>query len=366
MDQLVAFCRPGFETDAGRELTDAAAGVGVYGYFEPGKQSGFLVFNLSGLASSYELLSRLAIDDLVFVRDWFISIADISLPKTDRVGAVLAGLGDCAGTNPVCSRVDVRLPETHDDHDLYNFARKWVSPLSKALRAAGYLEPEPEPKTDASARLELLLLSFDRVLVGVSLASNRARFPSGILRLRLLDSAPSRSALKLEESWKVFLPPGQELDYLGGGKKAVDLGAAPGGWTWQLVRQGMEVTAVDNGPMNPQLMASGQVTHVQADGYSWQPKRSVDWMVCDIVDHPRRTSAMVVRWLTEGWCRYVIFNLKLPMKKRYDEWLACRELLQAGLGRGEAENNSGSRYRIRARHLYHDREEITCFIERIG
>ena len=89
-------------------------------------------------------------------------------------------------------------------------------------------------------------------------------------------------------------------------------------------------------------------------------------MVCDIVDHPRRTSAMVVRWLTKKSCRYVIFNLKLPMKKRYDEWLICRELLQAGLNQEGSGDKGRSRYRIRARHLYHDREEITCFIERIG
>ena len=74
---------------------------------------------------------------------------------------------------------------------------------------------------------------------------------------------------KLEEAWKVFLPKERWLEYLGGGKKAVDLGAAPGGWTWQLVRQGMMVTAVDNGPMNPELMASGHVEHVEADGYAW-------------------------------------------------------------------------------------------------
>lgn len=354
---MIAFCRPGFEADAGRELTDAAAHVGVFGYFEPGSQPGLLVFNLPGPATATELLGKLSIGELVFVRDWFVVIADIALPRADRVGAVIDGLRESGAELPACSRVDIRLTETNDDHDLGNFARKWVPPLSKALRGAGFLKQDP--KADAPAQLELLLLSFERVVIGASLASNRARYPSGIVRLRLPSSAPSRSALKLEEAWKVFLPPGQELDYLGGGRQAVDLGAAPGGWTWQLVKQGMVVTAVDNGPMNPELMASGQVTHVQADGYSWKPKRGVDWMVCDIVDHPRRTTHMVVEWLTGKLCRYAIFNLKLPMKKRYDEWLICREILEAGLGQSEMA------FRVKARHLYHDREEITCFIERL-
>lgn len=357
MEQLVVFCRPGFEPDAGRELIAAAASVGVFGYFEPGSRPGFLAFNLPGPATSVDLINSLPIDGLVFVRDWFVVIADISLPRVDRVGAVVDALRGSNTDRPSCSRVDIRLPETNEDHDLGNFARKWVSPLSKALRGAGQLKEDP--KADAPGRLDLLLLSFERVVIGVSFAKNRARHPSGIVRLRLSSAAPSRSALKLEEAWKVFFPNGQALDYLGGGKQAVDLGAAPGGWTWQLVRQGMLVTAVDNGPMNPELMASGQVTHVQADGYQWKPKRGVDWMVCDIVDHPRRTTEMVVQWLTEKLCRYVIFNLKLPMKKRYDEWLICREILETGLGQ------SNMTFRVKARHLYHDREEITCFVERL-
>lgn len=357
MEQLVVFCRPGFETDAGRELTDSAASVGIFGYFEPGAQPGILMFNLPGPATAVDLIQKLSIEELVFVRDWFVVVADIPLPRSDRVGAVVKAVRAAESDWPACSRVDIRLTETNDDHDLGNFARKWVSPLSKALRGAGLLEPDP--KANAPARLDLLLLSFERVIIGVSYAKNRAGYASGIVRLRLPAAAPSRSALKLEEAWKVFLPVGQELDYLGGGRQAVDLGAAPGGWTWQLVRQGMLVTAVDNGPMNTELMASGQVTHVQADGYQWKPKRGVDWMVCDIVDHPRRTTAMVIQWLTEKWCRYAVFNLKLPMKKRYDEWLTCRELLETGLGQ------SDMTFRVKARHLYHDREEITCFAERL-
>lgn len=357
MERLIAFCRPGFEPDAGRELTDAAAAVGAFGYFEPGSQPGLVVFNLPGPATANDLMNGLPVDELVFVRDWFTVIADIPLPREDRVSAVVEGLRDANTVFPACSRVDIRLTETNENHDLGNFARKWVAPLSKALRGAGQLEPDP--KADAPGRLEVLLLSFERVIVGVSLATNRARYPSGIVRLRLPSAAPSRSALKLEEAWKVFLPSGRELDYLGGGKQAVDLGAAPGGWTWQLVRQGMLVTAVDNGPMNSDLMASGQVSHVQADGYQWKPKRGVDWMVCDIVDHPRRTTTMVVEWLSAKLCRYVVFNLKLPMKKRYDEWLICREILETGLAK------SDMTFRVKARHLYHDREEITCFIERL-
>ncbi|NWO05454.1 MAG: 23S rRNA (cytidine(2498)-2'-O)-methyltransferase RlmM [Alteromonadaceae bacterium] len=355
MQQVMLVCRPGFEAEAGQELTDQAAEVGMFGYFMPGKDNGLVRFVIGSGETGEELMERLKLSQLVFIRDWFVVLGDCPLPAEDRVGAVIEFFRELGWPGDNVARLEVRLPETNSDRDLGNFARKWVAPLSKGLRGAGLMTEGD----DAPAQLEMLLLDFSTVVVGVSLKGNRSPFDGGVPRLRLSASAPSRSALKLEEAWKVFIPQDQWLDYLGGGKKAVDLGAAPGGWTSQLVKEGMLVTAVDNGPMNSELMASGQVEHVKADGYNWQPKRGVDWMVCDIVDQPRKTAKMVVHWLSEKLCRYTVFNLKLPMKKRYEEWLTCREILEEGL---EA---AGIEYRLHARHLYHDREEITCFIERI-
>lgn len=358
MDQILLFCRPGFETEAGREMTDRASEKGMFGYFEPEANQGRVRFLISAPARAEDIMAILPLDELVFVRDWMVVLGALPLPASDRVGAVIAGLRSLDLGWPGCARLEIRVPENNADRDLGNFARKWVSPLSRGLRGAGLLKPDQN--APAPARLEVFLPDFETALLGYSLSENRARYVGGIPRLRLPASAPSRSALKLEEAWRVFLPEGRELDYLGGGKKAADLGAAPGGWTWQLVRQGMLVTAVDNGPMNDELMASGQVEHVEADGFAWRPKRGIDWMVCDIVDQPRKTARLAVTWLGEGLCRYALFNLKLPMKKRYEEWLICRDILESGL---EA---AGVHARLRARHLYHDREEITCFIERIG
>lgn len=357
MQQVMLVCRPGFEAEAGQEVTDQAALKGVFGYFQPVRNSGLVRFTIGSEESPEELMGRLPLDELVFVRDWFVILGDCALPVQDRVGAVVGFLRDQDWNGSGCARVEVRLPENNEDRDLGNFSRKWVAPLSKGLRGAGLLQETADAKT--RARLEILLADFGAAVIGYSLAGNRSPFPGGVPRLRLPASAPSRSALKLEEAWKVFLPEDRWLDYLGGGRKAVDLGAAPGGWTWQLVNQGMMVTAVDNGPMNPDLMASGHVEHIEADGYAWRPKRAVDWMVCDIVDKPRRTARMAVDWLADRLCRYTVFNLKLPMKKRYDEWLVCQDILVRGL------EEAGLTCHVRARHLYHDREEITCFIERL-
>ena len=88
------------------------------------------------------------------------------------------------------------------------------------------------------------------------------------------------------------------------GMTAVDLGASPGGWTWQLVQHGLMVTAVDNGPMDARLLDSGQVKHRRDDGFHFRPPEPVDWMVCDMVESPSRIArARGAVGSREGWCR---------------------------------------------------------------
>jgi len=166
--------------------------------------------------------------------------------------------------------------------------------------------------------------------------------------------APSRSALKLVEAIASFVGD-RERDLLRAGMRAVDLGAAPGGWTWQLAHRGLRVTAVDNGPLKGEIRDDPLVTHLTVDGLKWRPSRAVDWMVCDMVEQPRRVAELVARWLGEGWCRRAIFNLKLPMKKRYEETQLCLKLI------GDRLTGAGRSAEVRARQLYHDREEITAF-----
>jgi len=57
-------------------------------------------------------------------------------------------------------------------------------------------------------------------------------------------------------------------------------------------------------------------------------------------------------WFRENWCRQAIFNLKLPMKKRWEETRICLEAF---------EHQAHRPLIVRARQLYHDREEITVF-----
>ena len=153
-----------------------------------------------------------------------------------------------------------------------------------------------------------------------------------------------------------LLTPDERQAQLQSGMHVVDLGAAPGGWTWQFVRRNMHVIAVDNGNMQSKLLDTGLVEHIREDGFSYQPTEAIDWMVCDIIDHPQRVVERVAQWLTSRWCKQSIFNLKLPMKQRYQQTQKYLEYLTQ-----ELEHN-GMRYRIACKQLYHDREEVTVYV----
>jgi len=269
-----------------------------------------------------------------------------AMPTQDRIGALRPIIE--ADARRWCD-VWVEAPDSDATRDLAALCRGLNAALVAALKKAQLIE------RGSRWRLHVCLTSGQDAWVCAADTTRSAPWPGGIARLKFPREAPSRSTLKLEEALLVLLDEGERERWLKPGMRAVDLGASPGGWTWQLVRRSLHVTAVDNGPMDANLMASGLVDHLRADGFRYQPRQPVDWMVCDMVEQPVRVAARMAQWLAEGWCRQAIFNLKLPMKKRYDEVQRCFDLLHEAVG---------AKLELRARQLYHDREEITVFARR--
>ncbi|MNZ76421.1 Ribosomal RNA large subunit methyltransferase M [compost metagenome] len=294
-------------------------------------------------------MRELRFAQLIFPRQWARG-SFIELPETDRISVLLDSLGDY----PVFGSVWLEVMDTNDGKELSTFCRKFEVPLRKALSKAGRLVEDP-----SKPRLLLTFVSGRRVFVGVAAADNSAMWPMGIPRLKFPREAPSRSTLKLEEAWHHFIPREQWDARLSDDMTGVDLGAAPGGWTYQLVKRGMLVTAIDNGPMAESLMDTGLVQHLMADGFTYKPKQTVDWMVCDIVEKPARSAALLETWLGEGLCREAVVNLKLPMKQRYAEVRRLLERIEEGFKARKVKVSIG------CKQLYHDREEVTCHLRRL-
>lgn len=346
--ELLLYCRPGFEPDLAAELADKTSRIGCHGesQFEPG--AGFLRF-LGPVDEPINTLQRdLPLTSLVFARQSLVALSPLTLTREDRLSPIVEQVVE-SGWN--FESIWQETPDTNDGKALSCLIKALERPLASLLKKRKALR-----RKAGARRLHVLWSAGDRVQLGMSFPGNRSEAPGGIRRLRFPPGAPSRSTLKLEEAWHEFVPRDEWEDRLGEGMQAADLGAAPGGWTWQLVHRGMNVYAIDNGPMDKSLMASGLVEHLREDGFVWKPPCRLDWLVCDIVDRPTRVVEMVERWLVQRWCREAIFNLKLPMRQRWWQVNDCLARLEASL------HEAGIPAALSCRHLYHDREEVTVHV----
>lgn len=345
LSALLLYCRAGFEKECAQDITQAAEDLGVAGWCKAAPDSAFVLFHPAGAHELSILQKQLSFAELSFARQMVFVTGPLQLSAENRLPPLLEAASALPGPY---SDLWLETADTNAAKELSGFCRKFEPHLKKALDQAGLLKP-------GSARLPRLHVFFTdstTAHAGISRPGNSSNWPMGIPRLKMPREAPSRSTLKLAEALLEMLSE-QERAQLRPGRRAVDLGAAPGGWTWQLANRGMKVTAVDNGPMDKALMEGGLVEHLRADGFTFRPRHPVDWLVCDMVDKPARVLDLVARWFERGDCRAAVFNLKLPMKRRFEEVRLSRAVLQERLSKLE-----GS-WRIAARQLYHDREEIT-------
>jgi 23S rRNA (cytidine2498-2'-O)-methyltransferase len=343
--ELLLTCRAGFEKEVAAEISDITAHAQVQGYVKARAGDGFARFVSFDEDGLQRLVEKTDFQTLTFIRQWLITPGlQENLPQGDRVAPLL----QAALSLPRAACLVVEHADTNEGKSLAALGRSVGRHLQQALQDQGHWQERSQ------WQLQLMFVTGDSAFVGASPVRNSARWPNGVPRLRLPKSAPSRATLKLEEAWHHFIPKPEWDERLRGGMRAVDLGAAPGGWTWQLVNKSMWVHAVDNGPMNEDLMESGQVTHHRTDGFHYTPARPVDWLVCDIADKPARVAAMIAKWGANRWCREAVFNLKLPMKQRYAAVQDCRHLIESKLAEAGVQPVS-----LRFKQLYHDREEVT-------
>ncbi|PTD96974.1 23S rRNA (cytidine(2498)-2'-O)-methyltransferase RlmM [Pseudothauera lacus] len=346
---LLGLCRAGFEKELAAELDELAADAGLIGHVRARPNSGLVIYE------TYEAVPAALFEGIadwrrpVFARQlmlWFGRVDD--LPERDRATPLLDAV-KAAGQR--FGELVLETPDTDEAKQRSGFCRRFTEPLARVLEKTGALRT-------GKAGLPVLHVVFESATtawLAAAMPQHSSPWPMGIPRLRMPGGAPSRSTLKLAEAFMTLLNEAEREATLRAGLRAVDLGAAPGGWTWQLATRGMHVIAVDNGPLADSVLATGMVEHLRADGFTWRPQRTVEWMVCDMVDQPSRIASLVAEWVATGRCRRAIFNLKLPMKRRLDAVEQCRTLIRKRLA-------SVGSYDLRIKHLYHDREEVTAYL----
>lgn len=380
MVELLFYCRSGYEADLLGELDKGIGDKGHYGYAKFAKNDAFLRYTLpnvkallkqgetkhdlngkathdgvtSQLQNVYHQFSQLCpkLTDFVFARQKLLIVGDIDFVTNDRVSHIVEFIQ--SSTLPIFSDVLVEYADSEHGNKMAKFCKKFTVPLRQELRKQKLLSATA---SDDKCFLHLFFQSSHSCCVAISFKSDRSTFKLGFQRLKMPKLAPSRSTLKLAEAISTFFNPAQAKSLFTEGMRAVDLGACPGGWTYQLVQRKLIVEAVDHGEIEPNLMQSGLVEYYPQDGFLYQPQQgNVDWLVCDMIEQPTRVSELMLTWLVNGQANAAIFNLKLPMNKRF-------KVVQPILTHlSEVLTQRFEQHILKCKHLYHNRDEVSVLI----
>jgi 23S rRNA (cytidine2498-2'-O)-methyltransferase len=158
----------------------------------------------------------------------------------------------------------------------------------------------------------------------------------------------SRAKYKLMEAIEVF-----HID-MGNFGSALDLGAAPGGWTSVLLENGLQVTAVDTGDMDSRLYKYPGFKFIKANASELVlEKESFDLLTSDISWNPKNTAKLVdsaSQYLKQGGTAVVTLKLMGgKVRKTIKEVLALyREVFEV----------------LEVRQLFHNRDEVTIYLRK--
>jgi 23S rRNA (cytidine2498-2'-O)-methyltransferase len=202
-----------------------------------------------------------------------------------------------------------------------------------------------------------LLCITEKGYVGISLAKeNLSDWPGGARHFAQTSEQISRSEFKLLEALEVFgviLP-------LGG--RALDLGAAPGGWTRLLLEAGMSVVAVDPAKLDSRLEGHPRLEHYRSYAELYLEEAIKRRRKFDVITNDMRMDAREAARLLVGASAclridgFIISVLKLPhATPEIDPLKNLREALrllnkQFGI--------------VQARQLFHNRQEVTVLTAR--
>ncbi len=186
-----------------------------------------------------------------------------------------------------------------------------------------------------------------RAYVGVSPVSfNRSSWAGGAQRFAREQGQISRAEFKLLEAQAVF-----DFDWPTFGQ-ALDLGAAPGGWTRILRRVGLPVVAVDPAKLDPRIARDRGVRHLQIVAQRFLPTSERFSVIVNDIRMDARDSA----WLMVEAAPALepdglaVVTLKLPQAHMARVAYHALSILR------------GAYHVVGARQLFHNRSEVTAVL----
>jgi len=245
--------------------------------------------------------------------------------------------------------VQTRLLQTGEDYVKRPYSGGQMNQvLAEAIaEETGAIESIKKPQVVVS-----LLCTAEKAYVGISTTEeNLSDWPGGMRHFAQTPEQISRAEFKLLEALEVF---GLTLPEQGW---ALDLGAAPGGWTRLLLEAGLNVVAVDPAMLDPRLVNHPRLEHYRGYTQSYleeavKRRKRFDVIANDMRMDAREAARLLVqarKCLHAGG--FVLSTLKLPHATReIDPLKTLKEALSLL-----------HRYYgiVQARQLFHNRQEVT-------
>lgn len=117
---------------------------------------------------------------------------------------------------------------------------------------------------------------------------------------------PSRAYLKLEESLHLM------QKFPKKGERCLEIGAAPGSWTYILSELGADVIACDRAPLDNKLKKFPNIKFIQGDAFKLTEEKigKIDWLFSDLICYPEKLYSYLIPWIENKSCKNFVCTLK--------------------------------------------------------
>ena len=231
-----------------------------------------------------------------------------------------------------------------DDNKTYQ-STEIKQKITDYFKSGGFTENKRYPEQIISA-----FISNDFAYIGLSAAEENLSIWSGGMRhYAMRDDTVSRAGFKLMEAFEAFPVVFTKNSV------ALDLGAAPGGWTKVLLDNGLRVVAVDPVQLSPELQANPNVEYYngRAHEYIKKSNKTFDLIVNDmsmnIMTSINFVLSMKKRLRDNG---YIIMTFKLTKHDRLNKINEGLEVLRKDFDV------------VFIKQLFHNRSEVTVILQK--
>ena len=288
--------------------------------------------------SNEEMVQLIFTTPIIFTRHIF--AVDSSFDRTDTPEELA---NQCLGFALGCLSQDATFSvqaRTLDTDTMKSYRNEFRDHLSSLLSEQGY----EEDKKKASQILSAFITNKTVYLGCGSEHLNLSSWNGGMMHCAK-EGMISRAEFKLLEAVEVF---GIDIN---NHHNAADLGAAPGGWSNELLNYGLKVTAIDPAKMDRELLKNPNLTHFKEMTQTYL-ERDLD-TTFDLVVNDMKMDVIESASITNEFDKVlsedglVLMTFKLPNKYSYlnvkhgmEELNKCYDL-------------------VTARQLFHNRSEVT-------